>query len=92
MSRVCSRPGCTEPATATFAYAPSQLAAWIGDLADDRRAIGHDLCDTHADRLSVPAGWTLTDERTQPEPRVSLSAVDPASPMLARAFRAAKAS
>ena len=89
MSRVCSRPGCAEPATATFAYAPAQLRAWVGDLTEERRAVGHDLCGVHADRLTVPSGWELTDARTE---RASLSAVEPASPMLARAFRAAKAS
>lgn len=72
-----------------MAIAPARLSAWVGDLELDRRGVGHDLCDTHAGRLSVPDGWTLTDERTE---RASLAPVEPTSPMLARAFRAAKAS
>jgi hypothetical protein len=70
-------------------YSPAELTVWIGDLIDDRRSIGHDLCETHAGRMSVPAGWTLTDERTA---RPTLNSVTPTSPMLARAFRSARAS
>lgn len=89
MSVVCSRPGCTEVAVATFHFSPATLEAWLGDLDHDPRSIGQHLCSIHADRVSVPSGWTLTDDRTEP---ASLSTVEPASPMLARAFRAAQAS
>ena len=74
---------------ATFVFSPGQLIAWLGDLDTDRRSLGHHLCDTHANRLSVPKGWTLTDERT---PSVALAEAAPTSPMLARAFRSARAS
>ncbi len=89
MPRICSRPGCAETATATFAYDLVALRVWLGDLVEDRRPFGHDLCDTHADRLSVPKGWALTDQRREPTP---VAPIDASSPMLARAFRAAKAS
>jgi hypothetical protein len=74
---------------ATFVFSPAELTVWIGDLADDRRSPGHDLCETHASRLSVPEGWTLTDARSH---RPQLSDTEPASPMLARAFRSVQAS
>jgi hypothetical protein len=89
MTRVCSRPGCSEPATVTFVFSPAQLTVWVGDLVDDPRSMGHDLCETHSGRLSVPAGWQLTDERTRRAPLVENA---PTSPMLARAFRSAHAS
>jgi hypothetical protein len=89
MTRVCARPGCSETATSTFVFSPAQLSVWLGDLVDDRRSTGHDLCDVHASRLTVPDGWDLTDARTG---RVALSEVEPTSPMLARAFRSARAS
>lgn len=74
---------------ATFAFAPATLEAWLGDLDPDPRSIGQALCSTHADRVSVPSGWTLVNDRTVP---AGLSSVEPASPMLARAFRSAQAS
>lgn len=89
MSRICSRPGCAESATATFAYDLVARRVWLGDLVEDRRSVGHDLCETHADRLSVPGGWTFTDQRREQTP---VAPIEASSPMLARAFRAAKAS
>lgn len=89
MSVVCSRPGCPDAAVATFAFSPATLEAWLGDLDRDPLSIGQHLCSAHADRVSVPSGWTLVDDRTTP---AALSSVEPSSPMLARAFRSAQAS
>jgi hypothetical protein len=89
MTRVCARPGCSEIAVSTFVFSPAELTVWVGDLTDDRRSAGHDLCEVHAARLSVPQGWTMTDGRSS---RVSLTDTQPSSPMLARAFRSAQAS
>lgn len=89
MSAVCSRPGCSEVAVATFQFSPATLEAWLGDLDHSPRSSGQNLCRVHSDRVSVPSGWTLTDDRTEP---ASLNKAEPASPMLARAFRAAQAS
>lgn len=88
MNRVCARPGCSAPAVMTFTFEPESLVVWLGDLADDAAAPGHDLCVDHGERLSVPKGWTLTDVRgTSP----ALPALDARSPMLSRAFRGAHA-
>ncbi|MBK5224546.1 MAG: DUF3499 family protein [Acidimicrobiia bacterium] len=89
MTRVCSRPGCSAPASVTFSFEPAKLTVWIGDLSDDDTGPGHDLCVEHGDRLSPPRGWTLNDLR---EGRAELPTLDANSPMLARAFRAAHAS
>lgn len=89
MSAVCSRPGCSEIAVATFSFSPADLQAWLGDFDHNPRSLGQHLCRTHADRVSVPSGWTLVDDRTAP---VEVSTVEPSSPMLARAFRSARAS
>jgi hypothetical protein len=89
MTRVCSRPGCSAAAVATFVFSPAQLTVWVGDLIEDRRSVGNDLCEVHSSRLSVPDGWELTDERTA---RATLADTSPTSPMLARAFRSAHAS
>lgn len=89
MSAVCVRPGCSDAAVATFAFSPASLEAWLGDLDHDPRTLGQHLCSEHADRLSVPSGWTLTDVRSDHTP---LTKAEPTSPMLARAFRSAQAS
>ncbi|HSL56531.1 MAG TPA: DUF3499 family protein [Acidimicrobiales bacterium] len=89
MRRVCSRPGCAEPAIASITYDLSALRAWIGGLVADPAHIGHDLCAVHAARFRVPTGWDLLDERHAGPATPSLRAE---SPMLARAFRSARAS
>lgn len=89
MRRACSRPGCAEPAVASLTYDTPARRAWIGDLLADPGAATHDLCAVHAGRFRVPSGWELVDERHAAPPPPSLTAT---SPMLARAFRAARAS
>jgi len=86
---VCSRPGCAEPAIASITYDLSSLRAWIGGLVVDADHPGHDLCAVHAARFRVPTGWDLLDERQVGPAPPSLRAD---SPMLARAFRSARAS
>lgn len=88
MSRTCARPGCAHPAAFTFLFAPAQLTVWIGDLAEDPRGFGHDLCAEHAGRFSAPVGWNVEDDRTAVDP----PALEATTPMLARAFRSAHAS
>lgn len=62
MSASCSRPGCQRNPTATLTYEYSSSTATIGVLATPH-PMQYDLCDLHTDRLSVPNGWTLIDER-----------------------------
>ena len=64
MTRQCARPGCSQPAVATLTYDYRSQAAWLDRLALEAHPMTHDLCDTHAERLSVPQGWWLEDRRT----------------------------
>lgn len=88
---VCSRVDCAERAAALLVYDPRGAAAWLRDrdpVGDRGQAIT--LCSDHADRASVPVGWTLTDERSPmftaaPEPIVDVTTApeirdEPASP------------
>jgi hypothetical protein len=63
MTRVCARPGCGEPATATFVYDYQARITWLDALAGDRHPMAYDLCSHHADTLTVPRGWDLVDGR-----------------------------
>jgi hypothetical protein len=36
----------------------------MDDLADTTNTLGYLLCSDHADRMTPPLGWTLTDRRT----------------------------
>jgi len=36
---------------------------WLESLSPEPHPMTHDLCDRHADRLSVPNGWRLEDRR-----------------------------
>jgi Protein of unknown function (DUF3499) len=36
---------------------------WLDVLVEERDPHGYDLCERHADRLGVPAGWRLADRR-----------------------------
>jgi len=62
-TRLCSRPGCAEPAAATLTYRYDLSAVWIDDLAPEREPHDYDLCERHAGRFSVPHGWALEDRR-----------------------------
>lgn len=46
----------------TFNYADG--AVWMDDVTDPIEAYGYLLCPDHADRMTPPHGWTLTDRRT----------------------------
>ncbi len=62
VSASCSRPGCQRAPSATLTYDYAGRVATI-----DRLAVPHpmqyDLCELHTDRLGVPNGWTLIDQR-----------------------------
>jgi hypothetical protein len=47
--------------TLTYVYNRSQV--WLDVLAPERDPHAYDLCRRHADELSVPLGWHLTDRR-----------------------------
>ncbi|MGI9609802.1 MAG: DUF3499 family protein [Acidimicrobiia bacterium] len=58
----CARCGSPAAAHMTFSYPDS--AVWLGDLVADAEPHGYALCADHADRMTPPQGWTLTDRRT----------------------------
>jgi Protein of unknown function (DUF3499) len=63
MTRQCARPGCSQPAVATLTYDYGSQAAWLDRLSPEPHPMTHDLCDTHAHRMSVPQGWRLENRR-----------------------------
>jgi hypothetical protein len=63
MTRVCARPGCGDAATATFVYDYQARTTWLDTLAGERHPMAYDLCQAHADALTVPRGWHLVDRR-----------------------------
>lgn len=62
VSASCSRPTCGRPASATLTYDYAARSATVDDLAPSH-PMQYDLCATHAERLSVPNGWTMVDRR-----------------------------
>ena len=61
--RLCVRPACGAPATATLSYQYASRTVWIDDLAGRDDPSGYDLCTQHADSLTVPVGWARDDRR-----------------------------
>jgi hypothetical protein len=57
--RRCSRSACSAVAVATLTYAYSDSTAVLGPLSPYVEPHSYDLCDTHADRLTVPLGWAV---------------------------------
>lgn len=66
MSRQCARNGCGRPAVATLSYNYAQRSVWIEHATPEAHPSTYDLCQHHADHLSVPRGWHLTDARERP--------------------------
>jgi hypothetical protein len=62
-TRQCSRTGCSDAAAVTLTYDYRQSQVWIDRLAPERNPHDYDMCDHHAERLSVPRGWHLDDRR-----------------------------
>ena len=63
MSRHCAKPGCNALAHATLTYDYANRTAWVERLAEEDHPMTHDLCERHANGLSVPKGWRLEDRR-----------------------------
>ena len=59
--RQCSRTGCAAPAVVTLTYDYARSHVWLDVLSVERDPHHYDLCQAHADRLSVPLGWHLLD-------------------------------
>ena len=58
-SRRCSRSGCAQPAAATLTYVYAESTAVVGPLATFSEPHSYDLCEFHAQRLTVPLGWEV---------------------------------
>jgi hypothetical protein len=61
--RLCSRTGCSERAEVTLSYHYGRSQVWLDHLSAERDPHAYDLCGRHAERLSVPSGWSLEDRR-----------------------------
>ena len=62
MTISCSR--CGSPAAALMSFDYGNSSVWLDDLVEPLERHGYRLCADHADRLTPPQGWTLTDRRT----------------------------
>jgi len=61
--RQCSRPTCSTAAVVTLTYEYRTSHVWLDLLSSERDPHSYDLCRQHANTLSVPRGWQLTDRQ-----------------------------
>ena len=66
---VCDRLGCGESAACALLMAPQDTEAWLVDPDHEAALDGVGLCAAHADRISVPFGWSLSDARSPAKPK-----------------------
>lgn len=57
--RICSKVSCSREAVATLTFDYEGRMVALGPLGAGDDPHAHDLCALHADRLSVPTGWTV---------------------------------
>lgn len=57
--RPCSKVACERDAVATLTYDYADAMAVLGPLAMRSEPNSYDLCERHAERLSVPQGWQV---------------------------------
>jgi hypothetical protein len=70
-NRPCSRQTCKEPAVATLTYVYADSMAVLGPLSVKAEPHSYDLCASHAERLSVPQGWSVLrihEPESEPQP------------------------
>lgn len=65
MPRLCSRPGCSGRAAATFTFDGSRRLVWLANPTEGAARAG-DLCVRHAGALVPPRGWEVRDLRAVP--------------------------
>ena len=63
------RIGCGQEAEAILLMVPQECRAWIVSNTHPAAKDGSLLCTDHADRVTVPVGWVLSDERDTPKKR-----------------------
>ena len=72
--RLCNRPACGTAAAASLTFQYVNRRVWLDNLYDDPDPAMIDLCAFHADRVSVPVGWSGEDRRSiNPEISESLA-------------------
>lgn len=62
--RLCSKPGCSEPAEATMILSYEGRRVVLSNLLPEHDRNHVELCMRHADRLRPPVGWEIRDDRT----------------------------
>lgn len=80
MTRLCERPGCSEPGAVAYEIDTGRRVVTLhGSLHPDEERAGV-LCRRHADSMVVPRWWTLDDRREatprlfRPPPRTEVTA------------------
>ncbi len=71
VGRGCSRGGCRRKAVMTLTYVYADSVAVVGPLATFAEPHAYDLCEVHAQRLTVPNGWSVIRQElsgTEPGP------------------------
>jgi hypothetical protein len=58
----CTR--CGSPASTHMTFSYTDSAVWLDEILGPTEPYGYSLCANHADRMTPPQGWTLTDRRT----------------------------
>lgn len=58
----CARCGAPAASVMSFSYADGLV--WLDDLLDAVEPHGYAFCADHADRMTPPMGWTLSDRRS----------------------------
>jgi hypothetical protein len=80
VSKLCERPGCSEPGAVAYGMVTEDLLFWLAPIGDSPAPDPSVLCLRHADAVVVPRGWTLDDQR-EDQPRLfkppTLSAISP---------------
>ena len=66
--RLCDRPACGAPAAACLTFQYASRRVWLDDLLPDPDPAMIELCTFHADRVSVPVGWSGEDRRATVPP------------------------
>ncbi|HEY5891111.1 MAG TPA: DUF3499 family protein [Acidimicrobiia bacterium] len=54
---------CGSPASTHMTFSYNDSAVWLDEIAGPTEPYGYSLCGNHADRMTPPQGWTLTDRR-----------------------------
>jgi hypothetical protein len=80
MSRQCARPGCSTAASATLLFDYRARTSSLEPLSDDDHPMAYDLCEAHADALTVPRGWRLDDRRAVDHPAPEVVTPPPVPP------------